>query len=337
MGSPTALFKLVVVGADGPVKRGVLRELAYDMFEGDYLATIGTEIHMCEREIDGELIKVVIWQIPDDLEFQQLHRAYYQNSSMVILTAESTTPDALQHYRELVHEINKVQGKIPITIVTALRPNIDENAIRTLADELDASQIVLDFDDTEDLKKLVDRMIREVRFLSRDKIPYPIALLRNHGLALESLNIDTAIHVIRNSDSPYKNSKIFEIKKIDDYLKNSGSSIFFDIDQLARTQLARFVPEILKERMQELQRVWAIRRGPGYDLRYVWLTAYGFEILRSLGFGLVVDSVQFEIVKDSFSAIGFDLQVRGKNNLPEVPIDDDLRQFVWNLVEKMTS
>jgi hypothetical protein len=332
------LFKLVVVGSDGPVKKGVLDELAYDMFEGDYLATIGTDIHMCTREIDGETFKLVMWAIADDIKFQQLHRAYYQNASMILLTVESTDSEALQHYRELLNEIHKVQGKVPLTIVSAVRDDIDEKEIRSLADEVEASQVVLDFDDKETLTRFIDRMVREVRFVMRDTLPYPIIFLRTHGLALESFDIDTAIHVIRNSDSPFKDPGMFNIERIDEYLKNSGSSIFFDIDQLARTQLVTYIPRILNERRDELERVWAIKKGNRYDLRWIWLTAYGFEILRALGVGLIVNKEQFQLVQHKFSLLDFEIPVRGpRTKPPNLQVEDNLRAFVWHLVERMTS
>lgn len=164
MKSPDYLLKLMVVGSDGPVKQGVLGELSHDMFEGDYLATVGTDIHECFREIDGKIIKLVLWVLSSSIEFKQLHRDYYQEASMILLTVESTTPDELQHYRDLLQEIHSVQGKIPLIIVSDIRKDIDKKEIQSFAEEVDASQVVFDFNDKETLKRFVDRMVREVLY-----------------------------------------------------------------------------------------------------------------------------------------------------------------------------
>ncbi|TET08811.1 MAG: hypothetical protein E3J86_09895 [Candidatus Thorarchaeota archaeon] len=160
--SPEYLLKLIVVGSDGPIKQSVLSELSHGIFEGDYLATVGTDIHECFREIDGVIVKLVLWVLSSSIEFKQLHREYYQEASMILLTLESTTPDELQHCRDLLQEIHSVQGKIQLTVVSDIRKDIDKKEIQSFAEEVEASQVVFDFNDKETLTGSVDRMVREV-------------------------------------------------------------------------------------------------------------------------------------------------------------------------------
>ncbi|MHA2119555.1 MAG: hypothetical protein ACW98J_11645 [Candidatus Thorarchaeota archaeon] len=162
MKSPEYLLKLIVVGSDGPIKEGVLSELTHGIFERDYLATIGTDIHECFRDIDGVIVKLVLWVLSISNEFKHLHREYYRDASMILLTMESTTPDELQQCRDILQEIHSVQGKLQLSVVSEIRKDIDKKEIQSFAEEVDASQVVFDFKDKETLKRSVDRMVRNV-------------------------------------------------------------------------------------------------------------------------------------------------------------------------------
>jgi hypothetical protein len=331
------LFKVIAIGSVGLFGKRAIQKLATDRFDAEspYLDTIGTDICISDREIDDEQIRLAFWLISDSDNYQNLRRAYYTNASMIVLLVESTNPESVQHYRRIVDEIYAVRGTTPMTIVADKTSDIDYSTVTELACEFGASQVILDFIDNDELEKAIDRMVREFMFLRGSYGPYPLTLLRNHGLALNAVDMDSIIDIIRNSDSPFDDPSLFDIEKIDDYLQESISTIFLDINRISKTQLAVHIPKILKERVDELQRTWVVRKDKIYDLRYIWLTAYGFEILKASGFGMTIKKKQLTSLKKKFADIGIKLLVKDEPNIPAITMSEDLRQFVWNLVERM--
>ena len=322
---------MLIVGDEGPARRGLIHNLMYDSMGSEYMSTIGAMIHTCNREVDGVGVKLVSWQISTDSSFRQLRGSYYQNASLVILTAESTSQESLQGYREMLNEIRSVQGPLLITIVTKENPEIDTDILEDFAREIDASQLVLDPTDQEALKGSIDRFIREHLLFYMAGETYLFSFLRSHGLAKDILS------VIRNEDDAEAAAQLFDIDSVDSYLEGGGSSLFLDVELLSKTRLARHVQQVLDSRQEELQRVWVNLRDGVYDLRYLWLTAYGFEICRALGLGLTTDSEGFERLREACRALGFDLKIREDDLFPESTLTEEMKKYVWNFVEKMVN
>ena len=57
------LFKIVFLGEGAVGKTSLVGRFVYDSFEGDYLATIGTDIHLKVVHVDDMIVKLVIWDL----------------------------------------------------------------------------------------------------------------------------------------------------------------------------------------------------------------------------------------------------------------------------------
>ncbi|TFH07997.1 MAG: hypothetical protein E4H14_07295 [Candidatus Thorarchaeota archaeon] len=147
---------------------------------------------------------------------------------------------------------------------------------------------------------------------------------------------DAIIKTIRNDDSLSRFQNIVTSDELHSHLESKQSSLFIDIEQLKETEHSVHIPEILENRASEIRRIWVNETLRGkYDLRYLWLTAYGFEILRALKVRLIIEPSDFLRVKHAFSKLGFNLQVHDDNIYPKIEISDELKSFVWDLVLKL--
>jgi len=133
-------------------------------------------------------------------------------------------------------------------------------------------------------------------------------------------------------------------------IEKEASTIGLNLDRLSKIypKLATRVPEIIKQREREMQRIkiaeirknmvnerssnreiyFQNREDKKYDLRQLWLTAYGYEILKALRMRLVVDTEELEQVKDAFNELGFDLKI-GRVSIPGVGMSDELKEAIW--------
>jgi small GTP-binding protein len=74
---------VVFLGEPAVGKTSLVGRYVYDSFEGDYLSTIGTNVHVKMVTLDDLHIKLVIWDIGGQDDFALLRRAYYSNASEI--------------------------------------------------------------------------------------------------------------------------------------------------------------------------------------------------------------------------------------------------------------
>jgi GTPase SAR1 family protein len=161
------IFKAVVIGSGGPFGKDFFRKLATGGFseESDDWWRIGADICFSVKEIESFRIKLVLWHINDSDKYRSLQRAYYLNASMIFLLVENSNSENVHHYRRLVNDFYKVAErhgrKVPLAIVSNKNSNINLSTVNELAREFNASYIILDFNDDDELEKATNQMIRE--------------------------------------------------------------------------------------------------------------------------------------------------------------------------------
>ena len=111
------LFKIVFLGEGAVGKTSLVGRYVYDSFEGDYLATIGTDIHVKMVNVDDTVVKLVIWDIAGQDNFAQLRRAYYMNASAAFFVFDTTRPETIERVDEWLNALFTVTGKIPLVLL----------------------------------------------------------------------------------------------------------------------------------------------------------------------------------------------------------------------------
>lgn len=111
------LFKIVFLGEGAVGKTSLVGRYVYDSFEGDYLATIGTDIHIKMVHLGDTVVKLVIWDIAGQDNFAQLRRAYYMNASGAFFVFDTTRPETIERVDEWLNALFTVTGKIPLVLL----------------------------------------------------------------------------------------------------------------------------------------------------------------------------------------------------------------------------
>ena len=110
------LFKIVFLGEGAVGKTSLVGRFVYDSFEGDYLATIGTDIHLKMVQVEDTLVKLVIWDIAGQDNFAQLRKAYYMNASAAFFVYDTSRAETLERVDEWIKALYAVTGEIPLII-----------------------------------------------------------------------------------------------------------------------------------------------------------------------------------------------------------------------------
>jgi len=94
-------------------------------------------------------------------------------------------------------------------------------------------------------------------------------------------------------------------------LENGGSTLFFDIDRLATTPGSVLVPQIVSRRGKELKELILYQLDERVNLMPMWLTGFGFNILRAAGCGREErHTVLPNILERSSSDIGISIPLK---------------------------
>mmetsp|Transcript_48857 Transcript_48857/g.91432 ORF Transcript_48857/g.91432 Transcript_48857/m.91432 type:complete len:120 (-) Transcript_48857:170-529(-) len=65
-------FKLLLIGDSGVGKSNMLLRFADDVYNQESLATIGVDFKICTRNIDNQIVKMVIWDTAGQERFRTI-------------------------------------------------------------------------------------------------------------------------------------------------------------------------------------------------------------------------------------------------------------------------
>ena len=78
-------FKFIVIGSSGVGKTSLLKRLIDDQFSPENTSTIGVECLSTVMEIDGQPIKLQIWDTAGQEKFRSIAKSYFRHAVGVIL------------------------------------------------------------------------------------------------------------------------------------------------------------------------------------------------------------------------------------------------------------
>ena len=73
-------------------------------------------------------------------------------------------------------------------------------------------------------------------------------------------------------------------------------------------ELVLRIDKVLRLRRREMYRLIISKTDDNFDLTHLWQTAYGYQILDLLGYGISCSETQFEKIRTLIGDMGFSLQ-----------------------------
>jgi small GTP-binding protein len=83
-------FKFIVIGSSGVGKTSLLKRLIEDQFIPETPATVGVEYVTTTLEIDGQSIKLQIWDTAGQEKFRSIAKSYFRHAVGAILVFDIT-------------------------------------------------------------------------------------------------------------------------------------------------------------------------------------------------------------------------------------------------------
>ncbi len=140
-------FKITVIGDGGVGKTSLIKKYTQGSFQKEYIATLGTQFSKYEEEIDGEKIRLFLWDIAGQDSFQALRQRFYTGSSGAIIVFSHATEQthSYSHISKWVNDLKTHCGNIPIVLFGNKIDLVDDGELTSNPDLPTSDAIVEQF------------------------------------------------------------------------------------------------------------------------------------------------------------------------------------------------
>ena len=90
-------FKIIVIGDSGVGKSCITNKATKNIFEENYHATVGFEFFNFNLKINGQVVKLQIWDTCGQELYRSLITNFYRNSSLAIIVYSVTSESSFQN------------------------------------------------------------------------------------------------------------------------------------------------------------------------------------------------------------------------------------------------
>jgi len=129
-------FKIVVIGDGAVGKTSLIKKYTKGTFERDYVKTIGAQLSKYNKEINGDMIRLIFWDLAGQEDFNFLHDLFYKESKAAIivysLEKNDLGYDSFTHIENWYKKLIKHCGDIPAILFANKVDLIDNSNIDTI-------------------------------------------------------------------------------------------------------------------------------------------------------------------------------------------------------------
>lgn len=118
------MYKAVLIGDGAVGKTSVRRNYLGKGFITSHIATIGVDFAQKYVAVDGETVRLVIWDLAGQTGFERVRKHYYQGCSALILVYSVVNRESFDNLTWWLVEAYKYNKKIPPTAILANKVDI---------------------------------------------------------------------------------------------------------------------------------------------------------------------------------------------------------------------
>ena len=129
-------FKIVVVGDGAVGKTSLIKKYTKGTFEKDYVKTIGAQLSKYNKEINGDMSRLIFWDIAGQDDFNFLHHLFYKEAKAVIivysLEENELGKNSFTHIKNWHEVVVKNCGNIPVVLFANKVDLVDESSLNSV-------------------------------------------------------------------------------------------------------------------------------------------------------------------------------------------------------------
>jgi small GTP-binding protein len=108
MSSPTYIFKFIIVGNSAVGKSCLLLRFDEDRFQPIHDVTVGVTFSIKMVQIDGQDVKVQIWDTAGQEIFRSITRSYYRDSACAIIVYDITDRNSFDKIEDWIRDVRNL-------------------------------------------------------------------------------------------------------------------------------------------------------------------------------------------------------------------------------------
>jgi small GTP-binding protein len=109
--------KICMVGAFATGKTSLVSQFVYSIFSEKYQTTVGVKIDKKTIRFQDKEVKLILWDLYGEDEFQKVRMSYLRGSSGYLLVADGTRHHTLEKALNLKQRVEETIGKVPCILV----------------------------------------------------------------------------------------------------------------------------------------------------------------------------------------------------------------------------
>ncbi|KAF4105421.1 ras-related protein Rab-23 [Onychostoma macrolepis] len=171
-------IKVVVVGNGAVGKSSMIQRYCKGIFTKDYKKTIGVDFLERQIIVNGEDVRLMLWDTAGQEEFDAITKAYYRGAQACVLVFSTTDRDSFEAISSWREKVEMEVGDIPTVLVQNKIDLLDDTVIKNEEAEGLAKKLKLRFYRTsvkEDLnvnevfKYLADKYLQRLKQQSAEE------------------------------------------------------------------------------------------------------------------------------------------------------------------------
>ncbi|XP_065184687.1 ras-related protein Rab-23-like [Sycon ciliatum] len=138
-------IKVVVVGNGNVGKSSMIQRYCKNIFTKDYKKTIGVDFLERQLSVEGEDVRLMLWDTAGQEEFDAITKSYYRGAQVCVLAFSTIDRDSFEAVEKWKAKVEDEVGSIIMVLVQNKIDLIDEAKVRTDEAEELAKKLQLRF------------------------------------------------------------------------------------------------------------------------------------------------------------------------------------------------
>nr|QZX57782.1 ras-related protein Rab23 [Locusta migratoria] len=122
-------IKVVIVGNGAVGKSSMIQRYCKGTFTKDYKKTIGVDFLERQIELDGEEVRLMLWDTAGQEEFDAITKAYYRGAQACVLAFSTTDRDSFEAAHSWKMKVEDECGEIPTVLVQNKIDLLDQSVV----------------------------------------------------------------------------------------------------------------------------------------------------------------------------------------------------------------
>jgi Ras-related protein Rab-1A len=120
------LLKILIIGNSGVGKSCLLVRFADDIYQENYIATIGVDFKIKTLDIEEKNVKLQIWDTAGQDRFRNITASYYRGAAGIAIVYDITEPESFNNINSWLIEVEKNASKNVYKILIGNKCDLEE-------------------------------------------------------------------------------------------------------------------------------------------------------------------------------------------------------------------